>query len=117
MSARPNLFPRTVTAPLEGHLYPLIMLRRLVLPAPLGPITTQFSPGNTSQSTWLSTFFPPSVRLTSEKETIGRGRTMRRKRVRPRVALTLARSRPWKAITTALKEDAYGDGPGRAGEV
>ena len=46
-SASPNLLPRTETVPLEGHLYPLMMLRRLVFPRRSGrspPSSRQASP-------------------------------------------------------------------------
>src|SRR5208283_4778514 len=57
-SVFPNFLPRTRTVPFVGHLYPLIMLIMLVLPAPLGPINAQLSPLPTFQLTSTSAVLP-----------------------------------------------------------
>src|ERR1700760_332807 len=51
MSTAPSVCPSTSTVPSEGWENAAAMLRRVVLPAPFGPSTTQCSPRSTAQFT------------------------------------------------------------------
>ena len=51
MSVAPSSSPRTSMRPLVGNIRPARIESRVVLPAPLGPITTQRSPSETLQLT------------------------------------------------------------------
>src|SRR6266540_274430 len=58
-------FPSRTMRPCSGWNTPLMQLRRVVLPAPLGPITDRISPGRTSRLTRATAWTPPKCLETS----------------------------------------------------
>jgi len=51
--------PLNLISPLSGDARPVIQLKKVVLPAPLGPMRLMISPGNISSTTPSSAFRPP----------------------------------------------------------
>ena len=92
-SMRPSFSPRTSTVPLEGKRRAAAMRETVVLPAPLGPRTTQCWPSSTTQLTWERIWVSPRCRETSvRRSTLVMGLTLARTRdrgpnCRPRVCL------------------------------
>ncbi len=60
--------PANVTVPSSGARAPAIMANRVVLPAPLGPITAKISPAATSKLTWSTATRPRNRLLRSAAE-------------------------------------------------
>src|SRR6266545_7463294 len=63
--------PASEISPLSGLRNPLMMLNRVVLPAPFGPSTPTISPGFTAMSTESSAVMPPKLIETSRVSSSG----------------------------------------------
>src|ERR1700722_18506517 len=53
--------PSKVTTPLSGFTYPVITLKRVVLPEPLGPISPEMDPCSTSREQPERAWRPPKA--------------------------------------------------------
>jgi hypothetical protein len=61
-------WPPMVTDPLVGRWKPLRTFKRVVLPAPFGPISPKISPGDTSSDTASSATISPKRTVTARAE-------------------------------------------------
>ena len=55
--------PASFTLPLSGRIWPFSMLKQVLLPAPLGPISASSSPSPTSKLTSFTACTPPKALL------------------------------------------------------
>ena len=63
--------PSKRTSPSDGGVTPEIMLNKVVLPAPFGPISPTNSPRRTSAETWSTAVSPPKRRVRPCKASSG----------------------------------------------
>ena len=68
---RVTALPLNRTAPLVGRCSPLITLKQVVLPAPLGPIRPVIRPASASNDAWLTAVTPPNWTTTSSTSSRG----------------------------------------------
>src|SRR2546428_9940798 len=63
--------PRNTIRPLAGFRTPVRQLKRVDLPAPLGPMIPRISPGGTASDTWLRAVNPPNRTVSCSVRRIG----------------------------------------------